>query len=134
MSKKVIETKEEIGDRFRQFRESIGKAQHELAGELNVSQSTIANIERGKAFPNINYLHYFYNNYQLSINWLLIGRGEMLTKGRNMNEKYQELINLMQVPVIEQLILAKLAEIKALLRNEIKAFYDKKSEENGAFS
>jgi transcriptional regulator with XRE-family HTH domain len=134
MSKKEIETKEEIGSRFRQFRESIGKAQHELAAELKISQSTIANIERGKAFPNINYLHYFYNNYQLNINWLLIGRGEMFSKGRIMNERYLELINLMQVPVIEQVILAKLIEIKALLKDEITAFYDKKSKEKGVFS
>jgi transcriptional regulator with XRE-family HTH domain len=131
MSKKEIEAKEEIGSRFRQFRDRIGKAQHELAAELKISQSTIANIERGKAFPNINYLHYFYNNYQLNINWLLIGQGDMFSKGKAMNQKYLELINLMQVPVIEQVILAKLIEIKALLKDEIKAFYDKKIEKKG---
>jgi transcriptional regulator with XRE-family HTH domain len=131
MSKKEIEKKEEIGSRFRRFRESIGKVQHELAAELKISQSTIANIERGKAFPNINYLHYFYNNYQLNINWLLIGQGDMFSKGKTMNEKYRELINLMQVPVIEEIILAKLTEIKALLKDEIKAFYGKKNEEKG---
>ena len=54
----------------------------------------------------------------------------MFSKGRTMNEKYLELINLMQVPVIEQVILAKLIEIKALLKDEITAFYDKKSKEN----
>ena len=132
MSNKEIEVKEEIGSRFRLFREDIGKAQHELAAELKISQSTIANIERGKAFPNINYLHYFYNNYQLNINWLLIGQGDMFSKGKVMDEKYLELIDLMQVPVIEQLILAKLIEIKVLLKDEIKAFYDKKNEEKGA--
>jgi hypothetical protein len=134
MSKKEKETKEEIGSRSRQFWESIGKAQHELAVELKIPQFTIANIEHGKAFPNINYLHYFYNHYQLNINWLLIGRGEMFSKGRTMNEKYLELINLMQVPVIEQVISAKLIEMKALLKDEITAFYDKKSKEKGISS
>jgi len=56
----------------------------------------------------------------------------MFTKGKVMDEKYLELIDLMQVPVIEQLILAKLIEIKVLLKDEIKAFYDKKNEEKGA--
>lgn len=128
-SAKDIESKESIGGRFRRFRESIGKAQHELGAELNISQSTVANIERGKAFPNVTYLNHFYRTYQLNINWLLTNEGEMFYKNKITDERYLELIDLMQVPPVEQLIFSKLIELKALLKNEIKAFYDKMAEE-----
>jgi transcriptional regulator with XRE-family HTH domain len=121
---KEIESKESIGNRFRRFRESIGKAQHELGAELSISQSTVANIERGKAFPNITYLNYFYRTYQLNINWLLTNEGEMFYKSRFADKRYLELVELMQVPPVEQLIFSKLVELKALLKNEIKTFYD----------
>jgi transcriptional regulator with XRE-family HTH domain len=131
----------EIGKRFRRFRESINKAQHELAAELNIYQSTITNIERGKTFPNIRYLIHFYKKYQLNINWLLTNDGDMLVYHYHTNPnavsvmdchiryndpkymQYAELFNYMQVPEIEQVMLARLTETKALFRDQIAEFY-----------
>ena len=60
MLKEEIGSRKDVGARFRQFRLAIHKTQHELAAELAVTQSTIANIESRKAFPNLIYLRYFY--------------------------------------------------------------------------
>lgn len=126
------EAKQEIGDRFYQFRKSIGKAQHQLASELNVSQSTIANIECGKAFPNLTYLQHFYRRYRLNINWLFTSQGNMFADQKNAKDEYLELINLLQVPMIEQIIMAKFIETKALLKDHIERFYqEERKEENG---
>lgn len=134
--------KQEIGKRFRKFREAIKKAQHELASELNIYQSTITNIERGKTFPNIKYLQHFYNKYNLNINWLLTNEGDMVMYHYHTNPnalsvmdchlsyndpkytQYADLLNFMQVPEVEQLILARLTEAKALFKEEIRKFYD----------
>lgn len=134
MSVNDTESKEKVGDRFHRFRIKLGKAQHELGAELNVSQSTIANIERGKSFPNINYLHYFYHTYRLDINWLLTSDGEMFLKDDQGKESYIDLVNMMEVPLVEKMILAKLVETRALLREEIKAYFTKLAEkkENGS--
>ena len=131
MAKKKInsEAKKEVGRRFLQFRKRIGKAQHQLAEELKVSQSTIANIECGKAFPNITYLHHFYHKYRLNVNWLLTNQGDMLSEPKSANEEYLELINLLQVPLIEKLIMAKLVETKALLKDHIENFFEKQGKE-----
>lgn len=133
--------KRDIGKRFRKFRESIKKAQHELAAELNIYQSTITNIERGKTFPNIRYLVHFYEKYQLNINWLLTNEGEMSVYHYHTNPnavsvmdchvhyndpkymKYAELFNYMQVPEIEQVILARLIEFKAIFKDQIEEFF-----------
>ncbi len=131
-STKEKEFKKKVGSRFRQFRESIGKAQHHVAAELNISQSTIANIERGKAFPNINYLHYFYSNHHMNVNWLITNQGEMVYNRKPGQDKYSELIHLMKIPMIEQVILAKLIELKALLKDDIQAFWLQEEEKKAA--
>ncbi len=142
-NKKDTILNKEVGRRFRTFRESLRKTQLVLANELHVYQSTITNIEKGKTFPKISYLTHFYETYRLNMNWLMTGKGEMLVpelldKHGNpifagghikpddpMYQKYVELLTLMQIPVIEQIILAKLMEMKVLLKDEIKEFQTK---------
>lgn len=139
--------KKSVGLRFRRFREAIKKTQYDLAEELHVYQSTITNIELGKTFPKINYLNHLNNKYRLNINWLLREKGDMLLPkelngfgisfigmphvkyGDPMYDKYVELFTLMQIPVIEQVILAKLVELKALLKDEVREFHEKLKKE-----
>lgn len=126
MLKQKLGSRKDVGLRFRQFRLAIHKTQHELATELRVSQSTIANIESGKAFPNLIYLCHFYYKYRLDTCWLLAGTGEIFMKGNDTSKKYTELLDLMQVPFVSQLIMAKLVELKVLLKDNIDAFFEKK--------
>jgi transcriptional regulator with XRE-family HTH domain len=132
--------KKEIGKRFKKFREAIGKTQTKMAEELNVYQSTITNIEVGKTFPGVKYIHYFHKEYNLNSNWLVNQSGELFISDEDKKsssvsklnchvpqndpryEKYIELLEMMQVPVIEQVILAKLVEIKALAKNDVDEF------------
>ena len=145
--------KRQIGERFRTFRESLRKTQKEVADELDIYQSTVTNIEKGKTFPKISYLTYLYQKYNLNQNWIITGDGDMLLErltGKEgdpifptdrikedeaMYHKYMELLSLMRIPVIEQIILAKLVEMKVLLKDEIKEFQEKiekkKNEETG---
>jgi transcriptional regulator with XRE-family HTH domain len=145
--------KSQIGERFRTFRESLRKTQKEVADELDIYQSTVTNIEKGKTFPKISYLTYLYERYGLNQNWLITGDGDMvfqkltgqegdpifptdrIKEDDDMYNKYVELLSLMRIPVIEQIILAKLVEMKVLLKDEIKEFQEKiekkKDEETG---
>jgi transcriptional regulator with XRE-family HTH domain len=131
--------KTEIGKRFKRFREAIGKTQAQLARELDVYQSTITNIEVGKTFPGIRYLDYLQKNYKLNISWLISSKGDLYEREESFPPpaslldchvpvkdprygKYVELIYLMQVPVIEQVVLAKLTEIKVIAKDELEVF------------
>lgn len=132
--------KKEVGMRFKAFRLDLKKAQNVLAAELQVHQSTITNIEHGTTFPKINYLYYFYENYKLNLNWLVTGDGKMYLQpyekiiaqrimtspqdyGDIEYDKYQDLSTMMQIPVIEQVIFAKLSECKILFKDYIKDHY-----------
>lgn len=139
--------KEDVGVRFKSFRLDQKKAQHVLASELKVHQSTITNIEHGTTFPKISYLYYFYETYGLNINWLITGDGEMYLRDKALEEEnlplmlphvsyedstysqYLELTRLMQVGSIEQVMLAKLTELKMMFKEEIQEFFRKKEEE-----
>lgn len=121
-----LSIKEQIGQRFRKFRETIGKTQLQLAREFNVYQSTITNIEVGKTFPGIKYLHLLGKDYRLNADWIVNNRGEMFDDSppipTALIKKYSNLLNLMQIPVVAQLILARLEEVKVIVREEIERF------------
>ena len=133
--------KKQVGERFKLFRLDKKKAQNVLASELEVHQSTITNIEHGTTFPKVNYLHYFYEKYGLDLNWLVTGDGEKYLQGvayehkgaskiraphveygDPVYDKYEELNTLMQIPVIEQVMLAKLSECKIFFKDEVNQF------------
>ncbi len=132
------EIKKEIGRRFRVFRKAIGKKQVQLARELKVSISAVYFIESGTSFPKINYIHYLHGYYRLNIDWLLGGDVPMFlpVKGEGKGsasmlpchvpyhdpvyERYVELMESMQVPVVEQVILEEAARIKRNFKDKEK--------------
>ncbi len=139
--------KKDVGARFCEFRKAISKTQTQLSEELGIYQSTIASFEMGKTFPNFKYLHYFHEKYGLNINWLISGNGDKFveryryrieTKAPYLKdsdpqyylsslEKYSELLCLMEIPIIEQVILAKLLELKTFLKDEVQELYQRKN-------
>ncbi|MDQ1351776.1 MAG: Helix-turn-helix protein [Acidobacteriota bacterium] len=130
--KKVTASKKEVGIRFREFRKAIDKSQKEIADEVRVSQSTFANIEGGKAYPNLSYLLHFSQKYHLDIIWVLTGDGQMLKEKDNPPDKYSDLINYLRVPIISQMLLAKLAETKVVLKDNIKNYFEKREKKEAS--
>lgn len=128
--------KVEVGMRFKVFREIIDRTREQLAAELDILESEIAAIEAGRIFPDITYLHYLYENYDLNINWILGKVGTMFTgkdpgkpggidaantstqPGDAHSKQYQELFELMEIPAVERSIMAALLEIKTLLKKQ----------------
>ena len=135
--KKMKKTNELIGDwgfRFLLFRKAIKLTQLQLASELKIHQAEVAGIEKSAIYPKINYLHFLNKKYGLNINWLLCNAGDMFVKDpppgidtdyvmkppaptpQDKNEKIHELMQLMKIPSVEKMIMAKLEEIKEQLR------------------
>ncbi len=118
--------KDEIGLRFKKIRETINKSQKELAVELNVHQSSISQIESGLIFPSFATVHYLAEKYQISSNWLINGAGtitiqdndlfSLIRKGENIDDRYINLLLMMQDPDVEKLIFAKITEVEFYLK------------------
>lgn len=131
-----IGLKKEIGQRFRVFRQAIGKKQIQLARELKVSPSAITFIERGTCFPKLNYINYLHGYYRLNIDWLLGRKVPMflpvVREGKECASflpchipyhdpvygMYVELMELMEVPGVERAILEESARIKRAFKNK----------------
>jgi transcriptional regulator with XRE-family HTH domain len=133
-----LESRDTVGDRFRMFREAVGKSQEALAKEMKRSVKLVKAIEDGKQMPPIMCMYYIQKNYQLDLNWLLTGAPTLVQpekfmggpppillkkcckeRGIPVKDQYEELLILLQIPGIAQLILAKLTECKHIFKDEI---------------
>jgi len=71
-----VDTKE-IGTRLRQYRKSIGYSQKEIAEKTGIGRSYIAHVENG-IIPSSEFIIKLLNAFNISIDWLLTGKGKML--------------------------------------------------------
>jgi len=60
-----------IGERFKQARKNAGYTQEQVAAKLDLSQSYIANIEGGKAWPSLHLFLDFCDLYHVTADSLL---------------------------------------------------------------
>ena len=136
---KIDIRKVEMGIRFRVFRELINLSIQELAQQLGTSQTIIEDYEEGRAYPDILVLHFLYEHHGLNINWSMGRMGEMfnekapeklkklftpnLIDGKNPNrlDELIELFELMEIPKIEESIMASLLEVKTQLQKQVMA-------------
>jgi DNA-binding XRE family transcriptional regulator len=73
-------TRVQIGGRLKIFRNHLGLIQAQLGKILDMNQTSITSIEKGKSLPTIPVIMYLRDHYHLSILWLLTGEGEMVDK------------------------------------------------------
>jgi len=67
----------EIGMRLIQFRKSLGFSQVQIAERADVSRVYITQIETGKTNPSYNVIFNLITKCNLSIDWLITGKGDM---------------------------------------------------------
>jgi transcriptional regulator with XRE-family HTH domain len=117
------EAKKAIGRRFREFRETIGMNRIDMAKLCKVSQSMISNFENGRVIPKTKYLIILNRELHLNIHWLFGGQEPMRLKDKETRGKHAELEQLLNIPEVEQVLLAKLIEAKEIFHDEIEAFF-----------
>ena len=67
----------QIGLRFEKMRREIGLTQQQLADEFEMSNTTIAQIEKGRSYPQARTMIQLAEKFNVNLNWLMIGRREM---------------------------------------------------------
>jgi transcriptional regulator with XRE-family HTH domain len=78
-----VQQKKEIGQRFKKFRELMGKSKKEMEQEANhplIMTERIKLFEYGAIIPDIIFMQYFTEEYGLNLTWLVKGRGLLFTK------------------------------------------------------
>lgn len=69
--------RQEIGKRIRLIRERIGITQSELGEKLGIQSQHVSKYERGETVPTWENLIKLTDSYDVNINWLLTGKGNM---------------------------------------------------------
>lgn len=77
---KTVKTEEiaAIGNRIKQVRIHLRIQQKEMAQKLEITSAHLSEIEKGKSSPSIEVVLKMTNIYNMSLEFLFLGRGEML--------------------------------------------------------
>jgi transcriptional regulator with XRE-family HTH domain len=73
----------EIGRRMLEIRKHLGLTQADLGSELDVSNSTISEMEAGNGKPGFEILFNLSKKYNIDTDYALHGRGTMFRTGNN---------------------------------------------------
>ena len=69
--------KKEIGAKIRQVRKSLGYTQDRMVDFFDCGRANYSRIEKGEVFPNPAMLKAFNSHFNVSLHWLVCGKGEM---------------------------------------------------------
>ncbi|MDQ1355556.1 MAG: helix-turn-helix protein [Acidobacteriota bacterium] len=103
MDEKIL--KNALGKRFAEVRKAKRLTQVEFSKQLGVSSATVANIERGFIYPNMDLLYYLIFKEGVSPYWLFSGDGEMVDTQRIVSKIYHVIQDLIEDPEVETLLL-----------------------------
>lgn len=98
-------------DRFIEIRKHFFQNQSEMATAFNISKQTISDYERGRTFPKTDILEKLATEYNVNLNWLIAGQGNMLLSDNdniNDNEIIQQLQDRIKELEIENKVLKEL--------------------------
>ncbi|MCP4131372.1 MAG: helix-turn-helix transcriptional regulator [bacterium] len=103
----------DIGERFIKARKHLGLSQQEMAKKADISRSFIGHVENGNQNPSYDFLSKIAETYEISIDWLLTGRGTMHLYSHdhyltNLTQPQQQLLEKLQTqPVNKRTALEK---------------------------
>ncbi|MCP5054447.1 MAG: helix-turn-helix transcriptional regulator [bacterium] len=67
----------EVGSRLKLLRKQLGYDQDQMGSRLGVTRSGYFKNENGRAFPGIDTMHRLKTDLDISMDWLIFGRGPM---------------------------------------------------------
>jgi transcriptional regulator with XRE-family HTH domain len=114
----------QIGDRFIQLRDSLDYSRNQMAERLDITASTYARYEIGAVLPGPHILMILARRFDLSLDWLITGKGPMFYREREAAVAKEEPGSglLDQPDVLE--MLNHMAQLP-LFRHEILSFFYK---------
>lgn len=98
------ENSEEIGMRLKEFRMKMRIGQREMAKTLKITPSYLCDIENGNANPGPEFFVRLVKNYNINLNYVFLGSGNMNT-GTTQVELKPQAINIgSEIDTIEEMV------------------------------
>lgn len=70
----------QMRQRMKEARKALGLAQEEIGKPLGFRKQDISAVESGRRNPGLHFIWSYASEYNLSVDWLLFGTGEMFRK------------------------------------------------------
>jgi transcriptional regulator with XRE-family HTH domain len=67
----------EIGSRIKLLRKSLGLSQKDISEKAEINRVYLNRIESGKYNPSFNTIYHILKKFNVSVDWLLTGKGQM---------------------------------------------------------
>jgi len=127
-----------IHNRLKLIRNTRGFSQAEFCRNLDVSKPAYVRYENGAREPKIKVLNILREKYNVDINWLLSGRGEMFlgecsctnthqkvsSEYRVSDGDFLEMFEMMKrIPQVRNSMFARFAELKLIFKPIIDRYY-----------
>ena len=71
----------DIGNNIKAIRKALGKTIQYMSEITGISRGYIADFERGVKLPTAKYIKYLYENFQVNVNYILSGEGDIFYGG-----------------------------------------------------
>lgn len=71
------------GEKIKQLRQSLNLSQDEFGAIFNIQKQMVSSLEKNKLKLNNEKLELLCSEYNVNINWLLCGKGEMFNAPEN---------------------------------------------------
>lgn len=81
---------ETIGSRLKEVRQKLKYSQAVFSKKLGISQQNYSLFEKDKRAPNLRTLKYLFNDFNVNLNWLIMGLGKMNRDFKENVDLYKE--------------------------------------------
>ena len=90
-----IMQQETIEKRIQTVRKQLKLSQEELSTQIGISYRSYSSYERGDRKPSFEFLALLFEKYNINLNWLIVGQGEMFNA-----PKYDDVKDELKVQVL----------------------------------
>lgn len=110
-----------INERVKQLRKTLDLNQTEFGEKLGVSRSVIVNLELSKVNPKELFLNHLCSVFNVNIDWLFSGEGEMFNCETQVNKNLIEFTGLFDelTPELQDYVLKQVKDLLKI-QNQIK--------------
>ncbi|MDQ1352904.1 MAG: Helix-turn-helix domain [Acidobacteriota bacterium] len=109
----------QVGQRFCQARQSLGMTTKVMAEFLGTSRTKIIQVEKGELLLPTSWGDKMDRFLGINLTWLLTGN-KQITKAKT--HAYEDLFELMRVPIIEENIFNEMNKLKTIFKVQIHEF------------
>lgn len=118
---KKIEHKLEICKRFHTARKALELSQKEFSEQTGISRSYIGSVETGKQTPSFDFLMKVAKTFNISLDWLIFGKGQMLILE---DDHFLNRLTEQQIELIELLFFETPKKLQISIFNLVSDFLD----------